>query len=159
MPENQNPELQQDLLEQLLAGAAERETKKAMDELAQKGTVTKAEFSTALNEFGRQLTDTITTQVKEIVQKAAPAAEEETEDKTEETDPIKKGGSPSHRKGTVNTSPREENPLRYIVQKARSKEELDPTDKALVWGLTLNALAKGMTYYNEEIEDFGDDNL
>jgi hypothetical protein len=157
MAENlpQNPETQSDLLEQLLAGAAERETKKAMDELAQKGTVTKAEFSTALGEFEKNLVEKITSSIADKLQKGAPQA---TPEAAEEDEPevVAKAGRKGTLSGAPSGDPRSDNPLKYIVAKARSGEELDQTDKELVWGLTMRGLTAGMSHQDIDGADFCD---
>lgn len=158
----QNPELQADYLEQLMAGAAQRaaqeETAKKAKELEEKGIVTKAELSTVLREFGTQLTETITSSVAaklDEVKKAAPAPAEATDEEEAAAAPVAKAS----RKGTVSgaSDPREDNPVRYLIQKSRKGESLDDLDRALVWGLTFKGLAQGMS--NEPIEgmDFADE--
>lgn len=145
----QNPETQEDLLEKLLAGAAEREAQKAMAELEKKGTVTKAEFSTALSEFEQRLLD----KIGEITQKAAAPVEAP---QTTEEETVQKAGG---RRSTITgaTDPRSDNPVRYILQKSRSGQEYDQTDKELIWGLTMKGLTQGMSMTPIDGDDFADE--
>lgn len=161
MPEDiqtQNPPQDEDLLEKLLAGAAQREADKKMKELESKGVVTKAELSTVLKEFGTQLTETITSAMTEQLTKSmgnrqAPEATEPPEDKGGEA--VQKG----QRKGTIQGAfdPRADNPIRYLIQKGRAGQEFDDLDRALVWGLTEKGFTQGMSHEDIEGPDFGDD--
>lgn len=146
----QNPENQEFLLEQLLSGAAERAAAQQMNELAQKGTVTKAEFGTALSEFENRLIGRIEGMV---AQKAAEPAQADPAPEPD-PDPVQKAAG---RRSTVPSDPRSDNPVRYLIQKARSKEELDPTDKETIWGLTMKGLTQGMSTAEIEGGDFADE--
>ena len=152
----QNPEQQYDLLEKLLAGAAEREARKVTEEKLQKGTVTKSEFGSALVEFEARLGEKIESALAGIMtQKASPAPTEEEEES--EGEPVKKAG----RKGTISSAPsdsRSDNPVKYLLQKSRSKtEDFDDLDKALVWELTRKGFLQGMSTQEIDGPDFGDE--
>ena len=153
MSENmpQNPQTQDDLLETLLAGAAERAAAKATEEKLAKGTVTKSEFGSALSEFEQRLLAKFDAVLGDKLQKAAPA--EESEGESEQ--PVQKAG----RKGTLTstTDPRSENPVRYLVQKGKKGEAFDDQDKALVWALTLKGFTQGMDTRDIDGPDFGDE--
>lgn len=157
--QTQNPPQDDDLLEKLLAGAAQREADKKMKELESKGVVTKAELSTVLKEFGVQLTETITSAVADQIKKAAPPETQPPESKggEGESERIQKG----QRKGTIqgSSSPRDDNPIRYLIQKGRAGQEFDDVDKALIWGLTERGFAQGMVYNDSGVYEFGDDSL
>jgi len=148
----QNPETQQDLLEQLLAGAAQREARKVAEEQLQKGSVTKAEFSSALGEFKQ----TMLAELAGLLQQKATSPEQtqDTDQEEEEPEPIQKAG----RKGTIPPAqdPRDANPLQYLLQKARSGGDYDETDKQIIWALTVRGLTAGMSTADVDGEDFGD---
>lgn len=159
MAENlpQNPPQQDDLLETLLAGAAERAAKKEMDELAKKGTVTKSEFGTALSEFETRLLAAFDAKLGDRVQKGGKSEQDEEEDEGEpEAKPVQKAG----RRATLSapTDARSDNPVRYLVQKGRKNEEFDDQDKALIWALTFKGFTQGMSMQEIDGPDFGDDN-
>lgn len=150
----QNPEPQQNLLEELLAGAAQKAAKEEADKLAAKGVVTRDDFNTALGAFKEGLLTEVKNVVADAVQKAQPAPVPEEDD-----EPVRKGAG---RKGTIpaasdSTDPREANPVGYIVRKSRTVEQnphgfevpgykkFDPTDKAIAWAVTLKGLTQGMS--------------
>lgn len=148
----QNPPTQDDLLETLLAGAAERAAQKQMEEIAHKGTVTKAEFSTALGEFENRLLGRID---EVFAQKATPA--ESVEPETEQPEQVQKAGS--GRRSTVQgtSDPRSDNPVRYLIQKGQKGEAFDDLDKSLMWELTRKGLSQGMSTIEIDGKDFADE--
>jgi hypothetical protein len=165
MPEDiqtQNPPQDDDMLEKLLAGAAQREADKKMKELEEKGVVTKAELSTVLKEFGIQLTETITSAVADQIKKATPpeAAQPTDPDQQDQGQQVQKAGQQvGQRKGTIQgaSDPRSDNPIRYLIQKGRAGQEFDDLDRALIWGLTEKGFTQGMSYEDIDGPDFGDD--
>jgi hypothetical protein len=101
------------------------------------------------------LIEKIDSSFTEKLQKASAQADPEAADPTE---PVQKASA--GRRSTIQSStsdPREDNPLRYLLQKSRKGEELDVTDKAIAWGLTLKALTQGMSTAPIEGEDFADE--
>src|SRR5437879_3127597 len=91
MTENmpQNPQTQDDLLENLLKGAAEHAAKTEMEQLAKKGTVTKEEFGAALSQFERNLLEKFDAVLGDKLQKALPSTTEEESEESEQGKPVR----------------------------------------------------------------------
>jgi hypothetical protein len=146
---DQNTQTNPDALEQLMIDTATRlqEKKDAEAKVAKGQGVT-------IEQIGDLLAG-LMSKVDEKISKAMAKPEVEDEEL-----PVSKSVG---RKSTVTSTPvakgsRDENPLQYIVSKARSASDahtnFDPTDKALIWALTSKALSNGMrdTDTDEETE-------
>ena len=150
---NTNPERDPLDLEAMLLKAGEIAAQKAKEEaaLAMKGTVTAEQLGDLLLQFEQRMS----TKVEQAVTKAAPTPAAELE--TEET--VGKGIG---RKSTQAADPREDNPVKYIVNKgrialaAKKEPEYDEIEKQTMWELTRRGLAQGMQYTAEDASDFGD---
>lgn len=134
--EGTNTDMDEQMLETLLAGAIEKINAKNEAARATKG-LTKEDVVALLAEQATQ-TATLIDEKVSAVQKAQ--AEE-----------LRKGQG---RKGTIaggndgSETEREANPIAYIAKKARDPKTYDQTDKQLVWALTHKALTKGMSQDN-----------
>lgn len=109
-------------LEELLIEAAEAKKAKEQAEQAQKGIT-----SSDLADLFSQLETRLLTAMDEKISKAQEITR----------------GEGVGRKGAV-VDPREEDPLTYIMQKAKTPEDLSPEDKALIGGITHKAIFQGM---------------
>jgi hypothetical protein len=124
-PQEVNPPMSQNelTLEELLALAAEAQNKKEAD--VQKAQPLTAEsLAPVLAEFKTSIEQMI----EEKVTKALPVR-----------------GEGVGRKGTLQSDdPRDADPVSYAVKKAQSGEDLDTTDKALIWAMTEAVLGEGL---------------
>ena len=144
MPEDQDQRNQtpEDLFQTLLVQAAESAAKREAQDALEKGFVTRKDINLALAAFGDQLEQKIVEsvkaalipQVEETVQKAViPAGQRKSDVLTPEDE-------------------READPIAYIIKKGRElgPEAFDDVDKRLIWGVTYEALKRGLSLDDRE---------
>lgn len=153
MPDNDQNQNQQDIsgdmLEQLLAVAAEKAAKREADEALRKGYVTREQINMALGELSentkqgliKEISNTLPDMVELAVKKAITVDEK------------------GQRRGTVLGSSttlddREADPVSYLLRKGRElgPDSFDDVDKQIIWGLTHKALSTGMMEDQGEID-------
>jgi len=150
--QNATTTTQDDLLERLLAGAATKAAEVEAAKVLSKGVVTKSEISAALGQFETNLLS----KVEALLTAKAVVPVEENEETVAKAGAMVANG----RKGTIagSSNPRDDNPIKYLVQKARSEKPVyDETDKQLMWALTLKGMTAGMSYDATDGVDFGDE--
>jgi hypothetical protein len=139
-----------DMLEQLLAVAAEKAAKREADEALRKGYVTREQINMALGELKNNTESELVNKFKEIL----PEMVELSVRKAITVDEQAK------RKGTVlGSSPtlddRENDPVDYLIRKGKElgPDSYDDVDKRILWAVTHKALSLGM------IEDQGEPDI
>lgn len=145
MPEDllppENEPIQGDLLEQLLVVAAQKAAQREAEDALKKGFVTREQINAALATFGENLTQTIVSQVQEII--------------NPQISQIQKAMA-GERKSTV-LSPEEQfqdDPIQYILKKGREQgpESYTDEEKRVIWAVTYRGLAKGLNDSGEDEE-------
>jgi hypothetical protein len=144
-PENQDQKNQQDIsgdmLEQLLAVAAEKAAKREADEALRKGYVTREQINMALGQLSENTKTALITEISSTLPDMVELA-------------VKKAitvDEKGQRKGTVLGSSttlddREADPVSYLLRKGKElgPDSYDDVDKQILWAMTYKALSSGM---------------
>lgn len=139
---NEDKQMEKSLEEIMAETATKLQEKKDAEKAVAKG-VTEERLGELLTQFKDSLLETVNTSIQKSFT-----------DKQAEDEQVQKAQGVG-RKGTISGSsndPREENPAKYIIQKAKSVDAngtagyatFDPTDKAIAWAITLKGLTQGM---------------
>jgi hypothetical protein len=127
----------EEMLQQYLAAQLEaQKAPKPVEETQKAQTfVTPEQLTAALSGFATEVSKALAAEMAKVQQAVT--------EQVEKALPVREAGA--GRAGVENTAdPRDENPVAYLVAKARSEGGLSPEDKKLAWAITKSVIADGM---------------